>query len=289
MNRLHRSLLIGALSLASTPLFAAAAPDRPGGGVDELQDGPRKANFVEACRFSHRAADDPILHPGMPGMSHTHDFFANTTTNAASSLDSLRAGGTTCLDPADTAGYWVPTLTRNGTAVTPLRVTVYYRLARGTEPASVQPFPAGLRVIAGDASAQAPTSLRVARWTCREEDGSASPTPPSCGPDSNLRLSVTFPNCWDGVNLDSADHKSHLAYSRPNPCPASHPVAVPALTVNVLYPINGDPGEISLASGSVYSGHADFFNAWDQSALAAKVARCLNAGIVCGRDRPGRG
>ena len=27
-----------------------------------------------------------------------------------------------------------------------------------------------------------------------------------------LRAQVFFPSCWDGVNLDSADHKSHMAY-----------------------------------------------------------------------------
>ncbi len=27
-----------------------------------------------------------------------------------------------------------------------------------------------------------------------------------------LRINNFFPTCWDGVNLDSADHKSHVAY-----------------------------------------------------------------------------
>lgn len=29
-----------------------------------------------------------------------------------------------------------------------------------------------------------------------------------------LELHVTFPDCWDGVRLDSPDHRSHMAYSR---------------------------------------------------------------------------
>ena len=31
-----------------------------------------------------------------------------------------------------------------------------------------------------------------------------------------LRAEVTFPSCWDGLNLDSADHKSHMAYPGPD-------------------------------------------------------------------------
>ena len=27
-----------------------------------------------------------------------------------------------------------------------------------------------------------------------------------------LEMSMKMPNCWDGVNLDSADHRSHVAY-----------------------------------------------------------------------------
>lgn len=27
-----------------------------------------------------------------------------------------------------------------------------------------------------------------------------------------LRAQVFFPSCWNGVDLDSADHKSHMAY-----------------------------------------------------------------------------
>ena len=29
-----------------------------------------------------------------------------------------------------------------------------------------------------------------------------------------LELSMLMPSCWDGVNLDSADHRSHMAYTK---------------------------------------------------------------------------
>ena len=53
---------------------------------------------------------------------------------------------------------------------------------------------------------------------------------PTC-PDTRgsfLRLHIRFPECWDGRNIDSADHKSHMAYSRAGVCPSTHPISVPA-------------------------------------------------------------
>jgi hypothetical protein len=41
-------------------------------------------------------------------------------------------------------------------------------------------------------------------------------------------------------------------------------------------------GEIFLASGGVYSGHADFMNGWNPHAIASVVDDCLNAKIACG-------
>jgi hypothetical protein len=65
-------------------------------------------NFFVNCRFSHTSNDDPIVLPGMPGRSHAHTFFGNRSTDARSTLASLRAAGTTCKPTTDKAAYWVP-------------------------------------------------------------------------------------------------------------------------------------------------------------------------------------
>ena len=31
--------------------------------------------------------------------------------------------------------------------------------------------------------------------------------------DGGLRMEVMFPQCWDGVNIDSPDHKSHVQFT----------------------------------------------------------------------------
>jgi hypothetical protein len=239
-------------------------------------------NFVESCRLSHRAPDDPIVFPGKPGASHEHTFVGNRTTNAFSTYGSLRSSGTTCRRAGDTAAYWVPMLYQGSVAVPPESATIYYR--RGTL-ASVTAFPNNFRVIAGDAMATSPQGKRVTFWSCGVTSGvPPSSTVPTC-PDTRgsfLRLHVRFPECWDGRRLDSADHKSHMAYATRRSCPSTHPVEVPQITQIYRYATRGGEG-FTLASGGQYSAHADFVNAWKQGALRRLVDECLNALVHCGR------
>ena len=231
--------------------------------------------FAVRCGFSHRNQDDPIVSPGQPGRSHDHTFFGNRSTNAFSTPASLGDDGrTTCNDRADTSAYWAPTLYVSGRAVEPLALVATY--ARRTS-RPVDPFPAGLKVIAGDANARRAQSTRVTFWSCAVPRAERSSTIPRCPGTrrGGLRLHVSFPDCWDGTRLDSADHKSHMAYSSRAACPRSHPVAVPALSLVVHYSVSGRRSA-ELASGGQFSGHADFLNAWNQEALASRVKRYLN-------------
>lgn len=278
MTRLIPATFLAVLALSGGALASAspAAAARP-----VVRPAPQ-VNFVSVCRFSHRAADDPIVFPGQPGVSHNHSFFGNVTTDAGSTLASLSAGDTTCQRSGDLAAYWAPTLYADGVPVEPRGATVYYR--RGTF-ARVEPFPAGLRMIAGSAMADEPQGARITRWSCGVQSGVTSASAPPLCPDadrSGLRLHVRFPSCWDGASLDSADHRSHMAYPVRGRCPASHPVSVPAIALIVRYPVAGGDG-LELASGGVYSGHADFFNAWNDVTLGRLVDRCLNGFRHCGR------
>jgi hypothetical protein len=94
---------------------------------------------------------------------------------------------------------------------------------------------------------------------------------PKCSVARGLNLTVTFPDCWDGRRLDSPDHKRHMAYSSRRRCPASHPVAVPAIKLLVVYPAVRGP---TLSSGP-FSAHADFMNGWEQTFFGDRV-RALN-------------
>jgi hypothetical protein len=269
------------LALAASAGPAALAGGKPKGAA--ISRGQLiGVNFVENCRYSHRAPDDPIVFPGKPGASHLHTFVGARTTNASSTFGSLRSGGTTCLRRDDTAAYWVPALYQGSSLVLPKAATIYYR--RGTT-AEVSPFPNNLRMIAGDATAQAPQGMRITFWSCGVSSGAGrSSSVPTC-PDvqgSNLRLHIRFPECWDGRRLDSPDHKSHMAYAVQGTCPSTHPVAVPQITQIYRYPTRGGEG-FTLASGGAYSAHADFVNAWKAGTLRKLVDDCLNALVHCGR------
>lgn len=284
----RRILLIAAVTAVAAGVTASAVyandpPSARGGTVHRaMLRRLAGVNFVSTCRFSHRAGDDPIVFPGLAGVSHDHTFVGNVSTNAFSTVSTLRAAGTTCQRPNDTAAYWMPTLLVDGAVVTPAGATIYYR-RRTIAPTT--PFPAGLEIVAGNAHATAAQDPRITFWNCGVQSGIArSVTPPTC-PDARaagLRLHVTFPDCWNGKTLDSDDHHSHMAYSEAGVCPASHPVPVPALTVIFRYPTTGGPTS-TLSSGGQLTGHADFFNAWNQSALTRLVTTCLDALRHCGR------
>jgi hypothetical protein len=239
-------------------------------------------NFVSVCGYSHRAPDDPIVFPGQPGTSHDHSFVGNVSTNAFSTLATLRAATTTCRRPGDTAGYWMPTLYVDNQPVLPAQATIYYRRSTLAPP---RPFPAGLKIVAGNSHAFDAQDTRIVFWNCGVAGGVArSITPPTCANTGaqSLRLHVTFPSCWDGKHLDSLDHKSHMAYPTAGVCPRDHPMPMPAITVIYRYPTVGGP-LTSLASGSPLTGHADFFNAWDENVLSGLVTGCLDALRHCGR------
>lgn len=240
--------------------------------------------FTSVCAFSHAATDDPIVMEDMPGMSHIHNFFGNVTTNASSTVESLSSGTTTCSRPQDKAAYWVPQLYVDGVPATPAGINAYYRTGR-RDPASIRPFPLGLKIVAGNSMATGPQSPRVTTFGCRGTNGvgASASAVPTCatGRGQGLTMSIHFPDCWNGKDLDSADHKSHMAYSVRGVCPTGYPVPVPALTVHVKYDVAGGPG-VSLATGPFYTAHADFFNAWEPAALSNLVTKCINAQVKCG-------
>ena len=271
-----------ALLAATTAIgvsVAAAGRGTAGSPVDlpELED----VNFVVVCKFSHRAGDDPIVHPGHSGASHDHTFFGNVTTNAFSTADALRAEPTSCSRSGDTAAYWAPTLVADHVPVGAIDAKVYYRRRTLQR---VRAFPPGLQMIAGNANARSPQSMRIVFWDCGEQSHGRSPaasTVQECPEGRNVVLHVRFPDCWEGRRLDSPDHQSHMAYSTRGRCPAAHPVAVPSIDLLVRYSVRGGE-QIELASMGQLSGHADFVNAWQQPELERLVERCLNALRRCG-------
>lgn len=279
-RRLVLVVLFALGAVASLALTSAAIGAADGAPTSLSRAALRGVNFVNACAFSHRAPDDPIVAPGRPGASHDHSFVGARTTSAFSTLGSLQRSSSSCDRPGHTAAYWMPSLVVDGRVVPPRGATIYYRRASTDE---LRVFPPGFRMIAGDVRATTPQPLAVTSWSCGPLAGvPRSSVVPACpaGRTSALRLHVTFPSCWDGTSLDSADHRSHMAYPRMGRCPSAHPVAVPAITLIYRYPpIVGS--SVVLASGGQLTAHADFLNSWEQGTLATLVDGCLNALRQC--------
>jgi hypothetical protein len=208
-------------------------------------------------------------------------FFGNTVVDAFSTVASLAGGATTCDQPLDKAAYWAPALLRGTEQQPPVKSTAYYRPGQGIDPASVQPFPPGLMMVAGNSGATGEQPLSIVAWTCGAGI-ERSVLPPVCSRGRSLRLLVTFPDCWDGVHLDSVDHHAHVAYSSHGSCPGGFPVPIVQLLFAVEYPVWGSTDGLQLASGGLTTGHADFMNGWDQDKLAGEVKFCIHRLVVCG-------
>ncbi|HKP57639.1 MAG TPA: DUF1996 domain-containing protein [Polyangiales bacterium] len=247
--------------------------------------------FRNVCDFSHMNFDDPLVFPGQPGKAHLHAFFGNTLTDSDSTAESLRSSGnSTCRGgTANRTAYWVPALIDgSGKPIKPQSLETYYKTGYGgVAPRDVRPFPQGLRMIAGDAKSSSPQS--VAYWGCRQNYIGHPGSIPNCPAGDPVAMMIEFPQCWDGVNLDSSDHKSHMAYPRSGGCPASHPVAIPAITMNVMYanPTGSSAGwrlasdmyDASMPPGM--SAHADWMEAWDPELVKTFVEDCLNPALDC--------
>lgn len=258
-------LVLGAFIAAGATALPALA-ERATSDPDPARF-PGGPYFVIGCGVSHTSNDDPIALPGRAGASHHHTFIGNRNVDASTTPASLVGGDSSCGDVGDASAYWVPSLFAGSRALQPL-VGVGYYVRRTWVP--VREFPAGLVMIAGNAKAKRPQPLSVVGWGC---GGFSAPprsaTVPNCPANRALHLRATFPECWNGRELDSVDHQRHMAYATRGRCPRTHPVAVPTLVLIFLYP---ETERRPIQASGRFGTHADFINGWDQDTLAALVA-----------------
>ena len=258
--------------------------------------------FRVTCDYSHMNYDDPIVYPGKQGASHLHVFFGNTAVNYASTQATIETmGNSTCSGgTANRTGYWVPAVidTKDGAPLRPSKILVYYKndfLPFG----DVKPYPAGLRMVAGNMRSTGPQDRTD--WGCSAPNGTElvqgiKSIPANCPAGYTIINTIEFPMCWDGVNLDSPDHKSHMAFTvwnndaRRVQCPTTHPVLLPTLTEKVQYDVieAGSTARWRLSSDNYgpdkpggYSTHADWFNGWDPEVQETWVKNCLQAKRDC--------
>lgn len=295
MPRVDNSLNITpALGYSTLRIKAATELPYPTGGA-----------FRIVCTPSHMSNDDPIVYPNQPGAAHHHTFYGNTSTNYASDVANMaNIGNSTCKGGlANRSAYWVPSMidTTTHKAVVPALAIFYYKTGR-TPAGLINVPPKGLRMLTGNGKATSELTS-TANYTClgRTPAYGWKRSIPVCNPGETMQMKVEFPQCWDGKNLDSPDHKAHMAFTNrflttANKCPATHPMAIPDISVNFNYKtvLGVDMSKWRLSSDNYsgpggYSAHGDWINAWNPTVITNIVNNCLNKGLDCHASLLGNG
>jgi hypothetical protein len=250
---------------------------------------------------------DPLVQPDAVA-GHVHTIMGSNGFNYTMAPDfAEHATCTTCKAVEDLSAYWIPNLyyqNQNGsfTQVEQMGGALIYYLQRQDErdplygKEGLLAFPENLRMFAGDPLARNFTGTVEAQavsFACLGVDGPETNEMPPHNCPNGLRAQLNFPSCWDGENLDSPDHKSHVVYpSRKDSghCPESHPHRFISLFYEVLFNVNefkdmwwGDRQPFVFSNGDPtgYGFHGDFVNGWDRPTLQTAIDTCTSdSGVI---------
>lgn len=298
--------------------------------------------FTAQPKASSLKKDDPIVYPGQPGKSHLHLFICNDHADAYSTYQSLRTiGGSNCDNrnngtiAANRSAYWTPAMMDGiGNAVLPDFVQVYYKQFAFGSPGCVGPMaigicvnlPNGLRFIfgynmktmTGGPTGEGTRDYWSMSYSCEPSPSVPNPTSmgvhyhtiadvakAGCPVGAYLTVKLDAPDCWDGRNLDTADHRSHMVYAPDGTdkgmgyvCPATHPYAIPLISYFWYYTVDANfvAGKWHLSSDEMMPGvaagttlHMDYFEAWSPKAKAVWQANCINRPASCSSGDMGDG
>ncbi|KAF5329690.1 hypothetical protein D9619_008944 [Psilocybe cf. subviscida] len=158
-------------------------------------------------------------------------------------------------------------------------------------------FPDDFRMISGDMTLRSfdPSNFaqQAVTFLCLNFNGKSTRTNelPKGQCASGIRSQINFPSCWDGRNVDSPDHKSHVAFLSTGPdngtCSDPHfPITLPRIFMEVYW--------VTQVFDSVHSPTATqsdthttqacldyefrrllhFYNGWDDGALQRALDGC---------------
>ncbi|MFF1546741.1 DUF1996 domain-containing protein [Streptomyces sp. NPDC058291] len=297
---------------------------QPSQQAPDLASGPSRGTFTSSCGVNANGlfnSDNVIVAPGVSnGAHHFHDYIGNQSNNAFASDGDLAKAETSCVDQGDKSTYYWPVLRLQngaqerdaaspgggvegnaGKIVTAKEVTLTFV---GNARSKVTAMPRLLRIITGDAKAFVNgTANANASWSCTGfEDRQLKDKYPLCPAGSDVVRTFRFQSCWDGANIDSANHRTHVAFAAADgACPNGFK-AVPQLVQRIVYDVDApslqDGGKTTplFAVDSFpeqlhkpVTDHGDFINVFDDG-LMGQMVDCINEGRTCGAGaKPGDG
>ncbi|KAJ5688885.1 hypothetical protein N7462_003277, partial [Penicillium macrosclerotiorum] len=261
---------------------------------------------------------DPIVDPGEIS-SHVHAIHGGGNFGMSADMDTLlESSCTSCAVTQDLSAYWTPALYfmhTNGSAelVEQVGGMLAYYLLYGE---NITAFPNNFRMLAGDPFQRnftwpvpdppksswsgAQVSQKALRqkalgFNCLNYAAAAEASlyrhymPNKTYLDEHctdgLRLELMFPSCWNGKDVDSDDHKSHVAYPdlvMTGTCPEGYETQLVSLfyeTIWNTYAFKDVDGYFALANGDPtgYGYHGDFMYGWEEGVLQDAVDTCTSA------------
>ncbi|MDR3084351.1 MAG: DUF1996 domain-containing protein [Streptomyces sp.] len=271
--------------------------------------------FVSSCGVNagkKHNTDNVIVAPGVKnGAHHLHDYVGNQSNDAFADNGTFAAARTSCQNQQDKSSYYWPVLrVQDGTQdfdqnddgggkegnvgriLTARQAQITFV---GSPKGKVVAMPGFLRIITGDAKAftNGPGNAN-AHWSCTGFENRVQLTDryPICPQGSQVVRTFAFQSCWDGQNIDSANHRTHVAFAGADgSCPSGFR-AIPQLTMRLVYSVprpavrgsqvknayavDGFPEQLHKAS----TDHDDFINVMSAN-LMNKAVTCINTGRTC--------
>ncbi|MGH3934984.1 MAG: DUF1996 domain-containing protein [Pseudonocardiaceae bacterium] len=283
--------------------FVSIEQVRPNVREIEVRNDGSTGTFTSPCGTNaegHQNSDNFMVAPGKRnGAQHVHDYVGNLSTNAFSTDESLHAAGTTCTN-GDQSTYFWPVLRDTdakgpdalidgggldgnfGEILQPASAQLQFR---GNPTSQVTPMPDDLTILTGDAKAATNGDDNAkAAWTCTGFEDRITTEYPLCPQGNQLMRILDFPSCWDGNNLDSEDHRTHVVFPRRDGSCGRGTVAIPQLRITLTY---DQPDSRNFALDSfpdqrhkAITDHGDFMAIMPE-ALLKEMADCINGGKNC--------
>ncbi|KAI1487419.1 hypothetical protein F5X96DRAFT_149321 [Biscogniauxia mediterranea] len=276
---------------------------------------------------------DPLVNPGMTYTPHLHQLVGGNSLNVTMDPETYDMAAestcTSCSFKEDKSNYWTAVMfykSQNGTykrvpqvgnggpqgkLVNNGGLDVYY-IPSG----KVTAFKKGFRMLAGSATNTDPSKVAKSNichrcWTSTSEDqfvggapctGSDTVDIPHDKSCKMIRQTIIFPTCWDGTNLDSPDHQSHVAYSSGSgatgggACPSTHPVKLPQIMYELMwnvteftnlpdFPTDGSNPYIYSMNMGGSAAHGDYLFGWEGDSLQ----KAMDSGCNLNQDCPAAG